>query len=292
MTSLKIKTKNFVWRQLLKYIVNPNKIVNTYGGRMFLDSKDSLLLSIRKNYEPDHVNLMKEKVKSGDYVIDIGANIGYYTLLLAKLVGPDGKVFAFEPDPENFRVLEKNVKLNGYKNIIIENKAVTNENGKVNLFMSNINKGDTKIYQTPEEMREGGKSDYEVDSIKLDDYFNENKEQIKFFKMDIQGVEPLAIMGMMSILKNYGLDFTVEFSPDLLSAAGLNPKDFLELLNKNGFCIFDLDRGVEISHNDFDELIKHYEKINYFTTLYCSKQIEDSLNHGNTKREVKQDGNK
>ncbi len=273
---LKLKLKYFIWRKLLKYVVNPNKIVNTYGGRMYLDSKDSLLLSIRKNYEPGHVALMKEKVKEGDYVVDVGANIGFYTLLLAKLVGPHGKVFAFEPDPENFIVLEKNVKLNNYKNIIIENKAVINKNEKVDLFMSNINKGDTRIYKTPEKIKEGVAPDCEAYGVKLDDYFDKNKEKIKFFKMDIQGAEHLAITGMISILKNEGISFTVEFCPELLDCAGINSEDFLSLLNENGFSIFDLDRGMEISAYNFNNLIKHYKETNNYTTLYCYR-VQDTF---------------
>ena len=61
----------------------------------------------------------------GNFVIDLGANIGYYTCILAKLVGKDGKVFAFEPDPRNLKLLEKNIKVNEYNNVVIVDKAVS-----------------------------------------------------------------------------------------------------------------------------------------------------------------------
>ena len=67
--------------------------------------------------------LVKRIVRNGDIVVDIGAHIGYYTLIFARLVGPKGKVFAFEPEPNNFNLLIKNIKINGYKNIIPVQKA-------------------------------------------------------------------------------------------------------------------------------------------------------------------------
>lgn len=115
----------------------PVKVINSFiishlksnfaevqGHKMFLDSKDSLRLSIHGIYEPLETELAKKEVKKGNVVLDIGANIGYYTLIFAKLVGEDGKVFAFEPDPTNFALLKKNVEMNGYKNVMFVQKAV------------------------------------------------------------------------------------------------------------------------------------------------------------------------
>src|SRR5262245_56640465 len=66
------------------------------GHRMVLDVRDSLDLSLNQVYEPFETDLIQSRVKLGDTVLDVGANIGYYTLLFAKRVGPRGQVFAFE----------------------------------------------------------------------------------------------------------------------------------------------------------------------------------------------------
>jgi FkbM family methyltransferase len=68
--------------------------------------------------------------------VDVGAHVGYFTLLLAKQVGPSGEVVAFEPNPNIFEILKENVALNGYRNVILENKAVADQAGQVELRLS------------------------------------------------------------------------------------------------------------------------------------------------------------
>jgi len=77
------------------------------GNKIFLDENDSLCLSINGIYDEFETDIIKKEVHHGDVVMDIGANIGYFTIILAKLVGDEGKVFAFEPDPTNFELLKK-----------------------------------------------------------------------------------------------------------------------------------------------------------------------------------------
>jgi len=154
------------------------------GHKMFLDSKDSLSLSIYGIHEPLVTELVKKEIKKGNVVLDIGAHIGYYTLIFAKLVGEEGKVFAFEPDPTNFSLLKKNVEINGYKNVELVQKAVSNKNGKIKLYLSEENSGDHRIYNSHD-----GRKFIEVEAIRLDDYFKNYNGAIDFIKMDIQGAE-------------------------------------------------------------------------------------------------------
>ena len=117
------------------------------GHKMFLDSKDSLGLSINKIYEPFETDFVQKEIKRGDVVLDIGANIGYYTLILAKCVGKEGKVFAFEPEPNNFSLLKKNIQINGYKNVVLVQKAVSNKNEKLMMYLNKDNIGCHTIYK-------------------------------------------------------------------------------------------------------------------------------------------------
>ncbi len=87
--------------------------VRVLGHRMFLDRFDSLSLSVVGRHEQCITELVQQIIKPGDIVLDIGANIGYYTLIFARCVGPTGHVYAFEPDPGSFALLQKNVQING-----------------------------------------------------------------------------------------------------------------------------------------------------------------------------------
>ena len=91
-----------------------------FGNKLFL-SKKGLALSISHygTYEELESKIMEEKIEMGNIVVDVGANIGLHTLNMARIVGNTGQVFAFEPDPSNFEILKKNVKINNYKNIIL-----------------------------------------------------------------------------------------------------------------------------------------------------------------------------
>ncbi|MHA1492207.1 MAG: FkbM family methyltransferase [Promethearchaeota archaeon] len=235
---------------------------------MFLNDINSfyLLYLSKGKYETLETDYIKKNVKNGDFVLDIGANIGYFTLILAKLIGKEGKVFAFEPEPNNFSLLSKNVSINGYKNVILINKAVSNKNGKVKLFLNEENIGDHRIFDSND-----GRQSIEVETIRLDDYFKNYNEKIKFIKMDIQGAEMDAIQGMVNLIqKSKELKILSEFYPLGLELFGIEPREYLNLLIKLKFNLFSLDEKIEpINTNAF---LKKYtpEKDNY-TNFLCIK---------------------
>lgn len=245
---------------------------NIDGHQMLLDSKDSLNLSIFGVYEPLETELIKKIIKTGDTVIDIGANIGYYTLILARLVGKNGKVYAFEPEPKNFSILSKNVKINGYKNIILVKKAVSNKSGKVRLYLSKDNLGDHRIYQSEEK-----RQFIEVDIIRLDDYFCESKEKISFIKIDTQGSEGGVFAGMTNILKkNKNLKIISEFWPKGMSNFGFKTEKLLNLLKKQNFSLYQINEDSKrIEPVTGNELLKNYplEKGD-FTNLLLAKKLK------------------
>src|SRR3990172_11374400 len=86
-------------------LLTPDSVV-VGGHKMVLDPQDSLKLSSQGFYEPFLTGLVKQHTEPGDVVLDIGGNIGYYTLVFASLVGNEGKIYAFEPEPDLFKLLE------------------------------------------------------------------------------------------------------------------------------------------------------------------------------------------
>ena len=236
------------------------------GHKMFLDSKDSLRLSSSEYFEPFETELVKREVKKGDIVLDVGANIGYYTLIFAKLVGTGGRVFAFEPEPNNFALLEKNIEINGYKNIQLFKKAVTSKSGKVNLYLNINTEGGHSIYKS----KDSGKR-IEVESVCLDDFID---EKVDFIKIDVEGSEGEVIKGMMGLMeKNQNLKMITEFHPRSLKKANIEPGGYLGLLLKLGFKLHNVDeRRKKLEPINPDKLLKIYtEKNNKMTNLFCIK---------------------
>lgn len=198
-------------RRISRYItyrLRPNA-TEIQGFKIFLDSEDSLGLLLNETYEPAETRLVKEIVKDGNNVLDIGANIGYYSLIFSKLVGARGRVFAFEPDPENFNLLKKNIAVNQCKNVALEQKAISDKGGKIRLYMHGSNKAGHRTYDS----RDGCRS-IEVEAISVDDYFKNFNKKVDFIKMDIEGAEWLALKGMKSFLeKNKNTRIMTEFWP-------------------------------------------------------------------------------
>lgn len=210
------------------FLLKP-KMVITEDSKMYLDKTDSLLLSVYPNFEPLETQLTKKYVKKGMVVVDAGAHIGYFTLLMSRLVGDKGVVHAFEPERENFELLEKNVKINGYQNITINRKALSDKKGKTKLFISDENPQDHRIIKNRESKK------YElVQTITLDNYFGKG-QKVDFIKMDIQGAEIFALKGGKRILQeNKLLKMIIEFWPFALVQSGMKPDELLKMLQKLG----------------------------------------------------------
>lgn len=236
------------------------------GHKMFLDSADSLALSIYGVWEPLETDLVKKEIKEGDTVLDIGANIGYYTLIFAKLVGENGRVFAFEPDPENFAILKKNIEINGYQNITLVQKAVSNESKMIKLYLSG-RKGDHRIYDPNNGKHRPA---IEVEAVRLDDFFGDGHGPIQFIKMDIQGAEGRAFLGMTDLLdKNKSIKIVTEFVPKMLKMCGTEPADCLDFLLTQNFKFYSLnEERKKITLTNLDDLLMP----NTNTNLFCVKK--------------------
>jgi len=249
--------------------------VKVEGSKMHLDENDSLNLSTNK-FEPIETELVKKEIKLNSNVIDIGSNIGYYSLLFSKIVGKNGKVFSFEPEPNNFKILKKNVFVNGHENIQLENIALSNKNGTTKLFLAEKNKGMHRVYQS-----KLCTDDFiEVKMIKLDDYFSKNPfaEKISFIKMDVEGYEYFVLEGMTSLIaKNKNLKILLEFIPASIKESNSDPKKLLDFLEINGFKIYNINKEKNLLEevSNKDELIKTYDdelhETSKGTNLFCVK---------------------
>lgn len=245
-----------------------SNFVYVFGSKLFLDKNDLSAFSIGDFSQDYMISLFEKEIHKGDTVIDIGAHIGLYTLVFAKLVGENGQVFAFEPDPTNFKVLQKNVQVNGLKNVIIEQKAVGEKCVLVKLVISDYT---TKIT----EQNSNGQS---VECIKIDDYFQNYHKKISFVKIDAEGSEVKILRGMTNFLqKNKTVKILTEYYPKLISEAGTNPEELPIRLLNNGFRIFDLtinNGKLALITTNPDTLSKNYDLKSSLTNLFCTREIK------------------
>jgi len=235
--------------------------------KYFLDKHDSLGLSITNIHEKTETELVKQEIQEGDYVVDVGAHIGYFSLIFSKIVGKQGKVFSFEAEPSNFEILKKNLKENNIQNVICENIAISDKIGKIKLFTSESSTGN-RLFSSK------GGNFIEVESNTLDNYFGTKIKNIKFIKLDIQGGEPLAIKGMKKIIEeNNSLKIMLEWWPNGIKKLGENPESHLELLEGVGYQILEIDdKNRKTIPTSIKQLVKKYsntkiEDIN----LLCKK---------------------
>jgi FkbM family methyltransferase len=255
---IRILNAKIVNRFIIPYL---NLNCEVEGHKMFLNTMFFRLL-IGGVYEPFETSIVKKEIKSGDTVLDIGANIGYYTLILAKQVGKEGKVWAFEPEPNNFALLKKNITVNNYKNVILEQVAVTSKTGTSSYKY-------TRIHDSSQ--MHGG---IKINTIELDDYFKNYEGNIDFIKMDIEGAEGLAIKGMSDILqKSKNIKILTEFWPVGLEAVGTDPEEYLNMLSDYGFKLHNLNQVKrEIEPICISSFVKQYNTTNKnVTNLFLTK---------------------
>ena len=206
------------------------------GSYMFVDIKDAGVTHIlidKKEIEPSVTRIFRAVVKEGMTVADIGANIGYYTLLSARLVGTAGKVYAFEPSPENYSLLTKSIRENKYDYATAVQKGVSNKVEKTWLFMDRDNFGNNTMVAGTEHASDGS---IEIETTTMDAYFS-NGKKIDLIKIDVEGAEGLVIDGAKKILENPDVKIIMEFWPYGQEKLGNNPKELLTTLRNWGFKI-------------------------------------------------------
>ena len=237
------------------------------GHKMLLDKGDSLSLSINPAGEAKERELFKRIISKGDTVLDVGAHVGVHTLLFARLVGDKGKVIAFEPNTKNFNLLKKNIEINGYDNVQLENKAASDINGKSSFFCNEDFTAGSSIFKRKEE----NQTKIEVDTVILDDYFKNSNTRVDFIKIDVECSELKVLNGLRKTLKNNdNLKILIEYSYPCREAFNIEPNDNMKFLSEYGFHFSDATYEDATVFFDYDYLVSKYT--NYWINFFCVKK--------------------
>jgi len=249
------------------------------GYKIFLDSVDAINLSTwSKDFEPYEMLILKSEVKPGNVVIDVGANIGMYTLLATKLVGNVGKVYSFEPDPISFSNLKRNVLENNIENVVLINKAASSKTGTSKLSISPSQNQATRMknYLIKDEIN--SKKYTVIETVSLDDFFENKSKKVDVIKMDIEGSEFEALKGMKNLIdKNDEIKLFFEFNPFTLNRLKVDIPKFLDYLIGFNFIIYHIDeekKKKEIINKEWLLRFAENKNENHFTNLLCIKNLK------------------
>jgi FkbM family methyltransferase len=205
--------------------------VHVAGARLHIPGSLKLRLSVVASNIRLH-RLIDAAVAPGATVVDVGANIGYNTVYLARRVGARGRVVAIEPAADNVRVLRENVAANGLANVVVHSAAAGRSREIRDLFL----RGDTSAVNSlfRESVYAAVTGVEKVEVVPVDEIVEGRAD---FIKIDVEGAELDALEGMTRLLSHPGLTLVVEWHPRLQEAAG-HPADALpRLLLRNRFTL-------------------------------------------------------
>lgn len=248
-------------------------IVNVLGNRMTGHTMDRFIalwlwkLHILENEVAPHLpSLCSRSMKA----LDIGANIGFYSLLFSEYAGPSGHVWAFEPDRRNVETLERNLSLNACCNVTVEPCAVGAKTEPGELFLSESHQGDHRTFSAGD-----GRSHVPIEMNALDDIFSHG-EVFDLVKIDVQGAEQFVLEGMRDVMsRSPNMSIILEIAEDQVIAPGCSSSETIDMVEAQGFRFgyFDRDRDDIVPVRNGDALLRE-SKGRLYLNLVATKRTD------------------
>jgi FkbM family methyltransferase len=209
--------------------------INRGRLRLYLNPNDTdtVLAYALDVFERQELQIVSRIVRPGDAVLDIGANIGYYSVKLSALCGSKGTVHVFEPDPTNFGILSRNVALNRLQNVTAYNLALADFDGEGTLYRSLTNAGDYSLAPHPQLTARPVR----VACRRLDSLAGVSAHTPSLIKIDVQGFEEAVLRGGGVCFEGWSPRpaMLIEFEPEDIVLAGHTPAGLIDLLTGMGY---------------------------------------------------------
>ena len=245
------------------YVGNNRVLCRTRNGyKMFVDSRDVSLaphIILEGVWEEATESVLRSLVTPGMTVIEVGSNVGFFSLILAHCVGKNGRFVGFEADPELAMIARDNVEINGFHHqaTIIEAAAGASD-GKISFFRADRHRGNGTVLSDLEQIphnRTDTRQELEVDLIRLDSYCHQANVVPDLIKIDAEGAESAILAGAHSCMQSMRpLTLVLEFAPRFVQTAGDDPTAFLDRLASAGFTLHVIDERKRTmrptSHNE------------------------------------------
>ena len=247
-------------RQLTNWTIRKllPKQVEIHGATVVLNPTDPVVSGALHFgvYEKAETRFFQSACRDGMTFLDVGANLGYYTALAARVVGPNGRVLAVEPDPDSFGYLEQTIAANAVGNVEAFPVAASDAPATLPLYISTDNRGDNRLYASGED-----RPQVEVAARPLDALLRENKiDTVDLIKIDVQGYEPKVIAGLReTITSSPNLTLLTEFWPQGIDEASEDANEFLQTLRELGLTLHELQPDGSLAEltDDTDLIARH-----------------------------------
>jgi FkbM family methyltransferase len=211
-----------------------------------------------EDYEPEICRFLKQVLCPGDNFVDVGAHIGYFTILGAELV-ENGKVYAFEAEKENFKQLKSHIKRNGYKNVKAFNKIVGDTNREAEIYVCLDNDGGHSLWNPGNhpfnsETRKSAGVRQSVGMVTLDSLVDIVPKAIK---IDVEGCELLVLKGAENLIRKHKPAVILEINAFALEQMGTTQHEIGDFMKSLGYAAFNMETGAILPNMvDEDELRK------------------------------------
>lgn len=231
-------------------------------------------LFYKKHSEAPQTALIKRLVQPGTLAIDVGANIGYFTMIMARAVGSAGAVLAFEPEPYNVKLLRMTVRRNHLENAVIVPSALGDHGGRTALWVNADHPADHRMFPF-----KGHAGEYEVDIVTLDEFMVDRGDTrgVSVVKIDVQGAELSVLRGMHgTLVRHASAHVLLEIAPDHLTEGGTSFGEVRDFLAALGFSPFLVAACGSVRLESWDGVEALARRIGYVDVL-LSRSIPTDL---------------
>lgn len=239
-------------KKYIDYQITVNRKIRLY--------EDSVLSKlIYDGFESIEISYIKNKLKEGDIFIDIGANIGLFSIIASEVVGPKGKVISFEPSPITFKRLKENCELNNINNIDIRNIGLSDKDGKLDFYISDSGYDAWNSFAKSHDNKLQKKIQVPVSTLDQELKMIETKN-VALIKIDVEGWEKFVLLGGLKFLEENSPTLLVEFTEQNTFNAGYWVHDIFSILENIGYKWYRINDGLitpesKKLHYPYDNLI-------------------------------------
>jgi FkbM family methyltransferase len=250
--------------------VKRSGFLETSLGRRFFKSAYFIY---KRYFEDDLEDLIRAfpSLVRGGSVIDVGANIGYTATVFARATTPGEKVFAFEPEPSNFRILEQTAHQREFISTIVPLQlAVGAENSSINLWINDHHHADHRVITEQFGSVHPDSKQVSVSLVSIDSFLADKPGNISLIKIDVQGYELAVCQGMQQTLRqNPDIAVILEFMPSAMRELGFHADDLIEFMLAREFRIYCVHPKGKLSPG----LPEFKDDLTYFDLLFTRKSI-------------------